>query len=183
MSNEISALSRHFETYNWGFWCRKQVSQAGISNYIPHQTVGCNYSSLPEIPASGTEVLNYGVWYLTYHDIWRIISNNCPHAGLAMFGHCDMLEGNHSALWKLIQLMRINLPELLSTVCWTFYSVHYSGGSSGPFEKILSYSSSRYEVWSVVAADVLAPLVPRHLQAQRWPCMDSTYWWLSARLQ
>ena len=36
--------------------CQKQVSQAGISNYTPQFTVGCNYLSLPEIPASGNEV-------------------------------------------------------------------------------------------------------------------------------
>ena len=41
----------------WGHWCQKQVSQAGISNCIPQSTVGCNYLSLPEIPASGTKVL------------------------------------------------------------------------------------------------------------------------------
>ena len=32
------------------------ISQAGISNYIPQFTVGCNYLSLPEVPASGTKV-------------------------------------------------------------------------------------------------------------------------------
>ena len=40
----------------WGMCCQKQVSQAGISNYIPQFTVGCNYLSLPEIPASGNKV-------------------------------------------------------------------------------------------------------------------------------
>ena len=30
----------------WGLCCQKQVSQAGISNYIPQFTVGCNYLSL-----------------------------------------------------------------------------------------------------------------------------------------
>ena len=37
------------------------VSQAWISNYIPQFTVGCNYLSLPEIPASGNKVLIYSV--------------------------------------------------------------------------------------------------------------------------
>ena len=37
--------------------CQKQVSQAWISNCIPQNTVGCNYLSLPVIPASGTIVL------------------------------------------------------------------------------------------------------------------------------
>ena len=43
----------------WGLWCQKQVSQAGISNYIPQFTVGCSYLSLSEIPASGNKVLIY----------------------------------------------------------------------------------------------------------------------------
>ena len=34
----------------WGLSCQKQVSQAGISNCIPQNIVGCNYISLPEIP-------------------------------------------------------------------------------------------------------------------------------------
>ena len=38
-------------------WCQKQVFQAGISNYIPQFTAGCDYLSLPKIPASGTNVL------------------------------------------------------------------------------------------------------------------------------
>ena len=38
--------------------CQKQVSQAGISNYIPQFTVGWNYLSPTEIPASGNKVLN-----------------------------------------------------------------------------------------------------------------------------
>ena len=52
---------RHHQESNttniWGHCCHKQVSQAGISNYIPQFTVGCNYLSLPEIPASGNKVL------------------------------------------------------------------------------------------------------------------------------
>ena len=42
---------------NWGLWSQKPVSQAGISNCIPQLSVGCNYLSLHEIPASGTKVL------------------------------------------------------------------------------------------------------------------------------
>ena len=48
----------------WGHWCEKQVSQAGLSNCIPQNTVGCNYLSLPEIPASGTQVLIYAEVHL-----------------------------------------------------------------------------------------------------------------------
>ena len=52
------------QTQIWGLWRQKQVSQAGISNCIPQSTVGCNYLSLPEIPASGTKVLIYEEQYL-----------------------------------------------------------------------------------------------------------------------
>ena len=53
---------------NWGFWCQKQVSHTGISNCIPQSTVGCNYLSLPEIPASGAKVLNHP-WLLADAEI------------------------------------------------------------------------------------------------------------------
>ena len=47
----------------WGLCCQKQVSQAGISNYISQFTAGCNYLSLPEIPASGNKVhICCGLW-------------------------------------------------------------------------------------------------------------------------
>ena len=42
--------------YIRGLCCQKQVSQAGISNCIPQNTVRCNYSFLPEITASGNKV-------------------------------------------------------------------------------------------------------------------------------
>ena len=41
----------------WGLWCQKQPSQAGINNCISQYSVGYNYISLPEIPASGTKFL------------------------------------------------------------------------------------------------------------------------------
>ena len=55
----------------WGLWCQKQVSQAGLSNYLPQFTVGCNYLSLPEIPASGAKVLIYVTeWSLWLSQNW-----------------------------------------------------------------------------------------------------------------
>ena len=48
---------------NWGLCCQKQVSQTGISNYIPQFTVGCKYTYPCLIPASANKVLN---WYGTY---------------------------------------------------------------------------------------------------------------------
>ena len=41
-------------------WRQKQVSLSGISNCTSQLTVGCNYLSLPEIPAYGAKVLLCG---------------------------------------------------------------------------------------------------------------------------
>ena len=41
----------------WRLICQKQVSQTGIRNYITWFTVGCNYLSLPKVPASGNKLL------------------------------------------------------------------------------------------------------------------------------
>ena len=53
----------------WGISCQKQVSQAGISNYIPQFTVGCNYLCLPEIPASLDTQFTVGCNYLCLPEI------------------------------------------------------------------------------------------------------------------
>ena len=52
-------VNQNLFTDIWRLWRQKHVSQAGISNYIPQCTVGCNYLSLSEIPASGAKVLIY----------------------------------------------------------------------------------------------------------------------------
>ena len=72
---------------NW-LCCQKQVSQAGISNCIPQNTVGCNYLSLPEIPASGNKVHHSGSmtkqtspYWVTEIQITPIITNAAPHPG------------------------------------------------------------------------------------------------------
>ena len=41
----------------WGLCCQKQVSQAGISNCIPQDNVGCNFLSLTELLASGANAI------------------------------------------------------------------------------------------------------------------------------
>ena len=38
-------------------WCQEQVSQAMVSNCIPKNTVGSNYLSLPDMPASDVKFL------------------------------------------------------------------------------------------------------------------------------
>ena len=51
-----------------GLCCQKQASQAGISNCIPQNTVGYNYISLPEIPASGIKGLIYRFRHMDYEE-------------------------------------------------------------------------------------------------------------------
>ena len=46
----------------WRLWRQKQVSQAGISNCIRQYTVGCNYLSVPAIPASGAKDESPQLW-------------------------------------------------------------------------------------------------------------------------
>ena len=61
---------------NWGLCCQKQVSQAGISNYIPQFTVGCNSSFLPEIPASDNKVLTCDLCCLAICNISLLRGNS-----------------------------------------------------------------------------------------------------------
>ena len=61
------------------------LSQAGINNCIPHNTMGCNYLSLPEIPASDTKVLIHDFGHVSLH--WRHndhggVSNHQPRGCL-----------------------------------------------------------------------------------------------------
>ena len=59
-TSHIAHLCRQLLSHRlhvWRLCCQKQVSQAGTSNYIPQFTMGCNYLSLPEVPASGNKVL------------------------------------------------------------------------------------------------------------------------------
>ena len=46
-------VSCYYHRVIWGLLCQEQVSQAGISNRILQYSVGCNYLSMPEIPAVG----------------------------------------------------------------------------------------------------------------------------------
>ena len=85
--------------YTWWLWHQKQVSQAGISNCIPQYTVGCNYLSLPEIPASGTKSphLWMNMTYkmtLCFPDI-----NECEvFESICGIGTCINTEGNYSCV-------------------------------------------------------------------------------------
>ena len=63
---KICIGSRHEDIGGiWGLWYQKQVSQACISNCIPHNTVGCNYLCMPEISAPGAKLISgkWGLWH------------------------------------------------------------------------------------------------------------------------
>ena len=62
-----------------GLWCQTQVYRAGISKCTPQDTVGCNYLSLPGIPASATEVHIHTLQYSGE----SLIETNCLLAVLA----------------------------------------------------------------------------------------------------
>ena len=58
LNRKLISLLYHYPVYKWGLWCQNQVSQTGISNCIPHYSVGCNYLSMPEMSPSVPKVLN-----------------------------------------------------------------------------------------------------------------------------
>ena len=65
VSSFVTSISSWHSAIVWyicRLCCQKQVSQAGISNCIPQNTVGCNYLSLPEIPATGVKVFIYSTF-------------------------------------------------------------------------------------------------------------------------
>ena len=74
----------------WGRCCQKQISQAGISNYILQLAAGCNYLSLAEIPASGNKVLIWadnivmirGCMHINYHVYVIIIVQYAPNISI-----------------------------------------------------------------------------------------------------
>ena len=98
------------ETYIWRLCCQKQVSQAGISNYIPHKTVGCNYLSLPVIPASGNKVLT---WYIPEKMQWiHIIDTDTTSQEHSAAKQCIILMG--CTIWVILYIM---LTSWNVTVC------------------------------------------------------------------
>ena len=72
----------------WGLWCQKQVSQAGISNCILQFTVGCNYLSLPEIPASGAKILLSCTGAQSSNELqWLDLKVTCPIGSSSHFSN------------------------------------------------------------------------------------------------
>ena len=57
--NFTSDTSMHQEAQmSWGRWCQKLETSTWISNNTPQYTMGCDYLSLPQMPACGTNVLS-----------------------------------------------------------------------------------------------------------------------------
>ena len=80
--------------HNWGLWCPTQVSQAGISKCTPQYSVRCNYLSLPEIPAFGTNVLNSWCVQYTY-----VISNLVLFFLMLFYCFVVPLVSFHNIIW------------------------------------------------------------------------------------
>ena len=74
----------------WGLCCQKQVSQAGISKYIPQWTAGRDYLSLPEIPASGNKVLIY--WDCLTGLRCSCLPSHCQHMLIMNAGRWSVCE-------------------------------------------------------------------------------------------
>ena len=92
---QLGQLSYETLWLSWGHWHQKQVSQAWISNFIPQNIVVCNYLSLPKIPASGANVVNYRIiatWSLIYYLIYLL--HVLTHWGLVT-SHGDRDLGQH----------------------------------------------------------------------------------------
>ena len=85
--DHVNSSTRHIV---WGLWCQKQVSQTGISNYVPQFTVRCNFLSLPEMPVSGAKVL-----------IYLLLCVNLPVQGLNDSGQIV------SMIWLLISWLLV----------------------------------------------------------------------------
>ena len=107
-NNKSRKQIRPLEPSIWGLGCQKHVSQAGISNCIPHYRVGCNYLSIPEVPAVGAKVLISpccskvvnkiinSLWPFDY--IWQHISRST----LAQVMTCCLMAPGHYVTQSLI---------------------------------------------------------------------------------
>ena len=101
----------------WGLWCQKQVSQAGISNYIPQFTVGCSYLCMPEIPASSTKVCKYQETckgFVSYFDdVFINMSDILPRSQSWILGswHAEYLVQHALTLTGSFRLIILNWKE------------------------------------------------------------------------
>ena len=78
--------------HKWRLCLQKPVSQAGIINYIPQFTVGCNYLSLREIPASGDKVLKWAF----YEEQFQL---NCLNKIIYQIKYWDAVGSWNASMW------------------------------------------------------------------------------------
>ena len=134
LQSSFQFISSHI----WGRRSEKQVSQAWISNCIPQYTVGCNYLSLPEIPASGTKVLIWKVfnysnfiwvnkrlifWVLhcfVYFQFDTLRKTSELHIIFSL--RSKTMQSAVSPLWKNVIWMPLNLSNLKKNVLHLGYS-------------------------------------------------------------
>ena len=89
---------------SWWLWCQKEVSRAGISNYIPQFTVGCDYLSLSDWDACFWCQCSYLTKWKYLHGV--NISPSCMSIALlvSLLLWCSILS----------LLIRVNEGDLLS---------------------------------------------------------------------
>ena len=95
--------------YMWGPWCQKQVSQAGISNCIPQNTVGCNYLSLPKVL---NRYLRQGLVIASHRILWDAITYRCRRY-LLLTQKSSYLSVN----WIVIMLQQWIWRSILDSAC------------------------------------------------------------------
>ena len=93
LHNGISYTDKMISLY----WIRALVSQAGISNCIPQNTVGYNYLSLPKIPVSGTKVLNISVHSYRMHASLKL--SHISIIASPITGNFTVCSTAYSSLW------------------------------------------------------------------------------------
>ena len=126
-------MTHFFSHFSWlvcykfwyirGLWCQKQVSQAEISNCIPQFSVGCNYLSMPDIPASYTKVLICAYTDQIPTKVICGIKSLCP---LGLFQKSTTLPFFSAAIcWRWSQVISQCFPWTDSTANFRLLIFHW----------------------------------------------------------
>ena len=127
-----------------GLWRQKQVSHTGISNCTPQNSVGCNYLSLPEMPASVAKVL---IGSVTNHNKTRQIVRRVHNSWDVLYvgGKCSVefrrchLEWHCMAnsltlpfIVRMSHIIRYESFSVNSTYVQIKITVHYNASHKTP---------------------------------------------------
>ena len=160
--NDSYQSTMDYDTINtkWGLCCQKQVSQTEISNYIPQFTVGCNYLSLPELPASGNKVHK---WSATTPCKYSYIVSNHSHSDVNVkYQRCRqatmMCTKSNTVCCNYDMLGLAIFPIYLICIRFNFKQVSYNGTN---IYAILMQ-------WKAIS--------PRHHWAYHWISLASYIW-------